>query len=1161
MGFGVSSKTDSPKIARTSISQQVTTMVLTLHKSLFASSFIVLIAFLLLSSAFGQQDEINEVNRNAATSQQRDLEEEHLLDEVSLPADQILKLLRQEPGLTLHVKRELVRKAYEQGRLLDPADLTDAILFKLVEEDKNVRVIATREIQDRAYLRAKPILDESRNTYELTDVAQPTPETKASNQEQRYWETIEKKRALEVERQQRNQTPSFSPPRGRELQSEQPGFDDSLDRAAALGSLAGSSDPRQMSRIRPEELPALFQQTTASGSTTTAQLPRSARSELESRSTEGQLNESAGLNQRRSDNFSMETRRNEMSSSLQDAKRTDYAIRRRANPYANVPSLFDIYLQVSDRQPKLERFGASIFESASPNLEQLPIDLPVGPDYMIGPGDGINVDVWGAISQRLVRTVSGEGKLDLPEVGPMFVAGKTLAEVQQQVQETLRTQFRDVNADVSLSRLRTVRIYVVGDVLHPGAYDISSLSTPLNALYAAGGPTERGSLRSVKHYRGKQLVQQVDLYSLLLHGVQEELRPLQSGDTVLLPTIGRQVKVEGMVRRPAFYELNAEKNLAQILELAGGVLPTGTLRHIEVERIEAHQSRVMLNLDIGAGNEEQARSALEGFPIQDGDAIRISPILPYTEKTVYLDGHVFHPGKYPYAERMKVRDLFRSSYNDLLPEPYRPHAEVIRLRPPDFSPMVMSFNLAEAMNGNDEHNLQLQPFDTIRIFGKYEFEDLPVISVVGEVRTPGPHRTNGVTRLSDAIYLAGGLTREAKLSDVQIFRYSNGSRVKVLSANLGLAIAGDAASNITLEPRDRIVVHRNLAQLDPPSVTILGEVAKPGRYPLGMDMTAADLVRVAGGFRRGAYTQVADLSRYLIENGKRVLGEHQEIPIGEAVLGKPDTDLRLFDGDVLSIRQIAGWTEIGGSVMVKGEVVHPGVYGIQEGERLSSVLRRAGAFRPDAYPFGAVLERIQVKELAEKNRQEMISRIEAGSEVKVSANTTGQEQASILQAALQQQQQVLSALKSREASGRMVINIASDISKWENTPADVVVRPGDVLTIPKQPYFVLVSGQVYNSAAITFVPGKTVEWYLKQAGGPTELANTKNMFVVRANGSIIGRDSGGWWGGDVKGQKLRPGDAVVVPEKFITGSSAMKTLLTSAQVFSQIAFTAAVAAR
>ena len=157
---------------------------------------------------------------------------------------------------------------------------------------------------------------------------------------------------------------------------------------------------------------------------------------------------------------------------------------------------------------------------------------------LLGPGDGLTIQLWGGVSQRLVRVVDRQGRVSLPEVGTVEVSGKSLGDVQRMVQTQLRTQLRDIQADVSLSRLRSVRIYVVGDVERPGAYDVSSLSTPLNAIYMAGGPTVGGSLRTIRHYRGKQLLQDTDVYDLLLHGVSSDMQGLQAGDTIMVPPSG-----------------------------------------------------------------------------------------------------------------------------------------------------------------------------------------------------------------------------------------------------------------------------------------------------------------------------------------------------------------------------------------------------------------------------------------------------------------------------------------------------------------------------------------------------------------------------------------------------------------------------------------------
>ncbi|MGE0405755.1 MAG: SLBB domain-containing protein, partial [Candidatus Korobacteraceae bacterium] len=264
------------------------------------------------------------------------------------------------------------------------------------------------------------------------------------------------------------------------------------------------------------------------------------------------------------------------------------------------------------------------------------------------------------------------------------------------------------------------------------------------------------------------------------------------------------------------------------------------------------------------------------------------------------------------------------------------------------------------------------------------------------------------------------------------------------------------------------------------------------------------------------------------------------------------------------IRQIGGWDDIGAGVTVAGEMLHPGTYGIQEGERLSSVLKRAGGFRPTAYPYGAVLERVQVRELGERTRQDMIRRLEAGQglqDIRLGLSASPGEQAAMVQAAAAQQQQALNSLRSQPASGRMVINVSPDFSRWEGTPDDIELRAGDVITIPKRPNFVMVSGQVYNAAAITYSEGKSAEWYLRQAGGITNLANKKGIFVIRANGSVIGEGStSSWWGGGVLSTRLRPGDTIVVPEKVLSGSPWLRDLLTSAQLVSSLALAAGVIA-
>jgi protein involved in polysaccharide export with SLBB domain len=742
-------------------------------------------------------------------------------------------------------------------------------------------------------------------------------------------------------------------------------------------------------------------------------------------------------------------------------------------PY-NLRSMRDLYTQIPDQTARLKRFGSEVFLSrdlvtgrgVSPR--DTPLDVPLGPDYVVGPGDTLTIDMWGSVTVAVTRLVDRNGRVLLPEAGSVQVAGLTLERAQSVILSALKQQYRNAQVVVTVSHLRSVRVYVVGDVQRPGGYDISSLATPLSALYAAGGPTAAGSLRTLRHFRGQQLVEEVDLYDFLLHGLRNGSSRFESGDTLLVPPAGPEVAVYGAVKRPAIYEVKAgETSLAALLNDAGGYTVAASLGHISIERIDSNRQRETLTLNLAGSQGPQAdREAISAFRVQDGDRVRVEPILPYSERVVYLEGHVARPGRLPFTDGMRLGDVLRS-YRDLLPEPAA-HGEIVRLVPPDLHAETIDFDVPEVLIGNG--NLALQPFDTIRIFGRYE--------------------------------------------------------------------------------------------VDAPKVMILGEVIHPGAYPLSKGMTAAQLVRMAGGFKRDALLEKADLTSYDVTKGNRIVESLAMVPIGDAVAGRDsNTDLLLKPGDILTIHQITGWNDIGESINIDGQVKFPGNYGFHDGERLSSVLRRAGGFLPAAYPMGAVLVREQVRELEQTSREELIRQIETNSAAaRLSPNLGGGDGAATLQLIKTQQQEVLQDLKSHPPTGRMVIHITADIDSWANTPADIELRRGDVLTIPKRPGFVLVTGQVYNATALTFAPGQTAGWYLSHAGGTNSTANRKEIFIIRANGSVIGRRSGEWFDANVLSTKLNPGDVVVVPQKIIGASLLWKNLLTTAQLASSIAITASVAA-
>ena len=1125
--------------------------------------------------------------------------EKQNLGRVAASASQLREVLIKDPGLMVELKRWIATEASDNGQIVNDDNLTDDAVFDRLANDLAFRSVATRLVQRYGYLRpaVNPDSDmgkqqdllikervrrlvqiESQEDEEATkSKKRETNETSVAVpcQSNEYRECVEgttgRQGAANPELEQNLPQKNLGPNYQNNYENQQQPQPQYPSQQIIQTSTGSDSDQFQYSSQAPSQYggggteDALLQNISnplksdggyGYGASSPDYLDKGSLGQLQTGESQLSSNESyrgsgtssngpsemrGGLIYRRAPRLASE--RNPLEDGMVH----------RPNPYADIPSLYDLYAQAPSRDRPPQRFGTDVFRDGLRDPRSVPMDLPVGPDYVVGPGDSLSIDLWGGISTKLVRTVDREGRVTLPEAGPVLVSGKSLGDVQLAVQKAISGEFRQTSADVSVSRLRTIRVYVVGEVEEPGAYDISSLSTAINALVAAGGATSKGSLRSLKHMRGGQQIEKIDAYDLLLRGVTADAKTFENGDTLLVPPLGAQVTVTGMVRRPAIYELNGEKSVEDVLELAGGILPAAALRHVEVQRLDAHEKRTMLSLDLSP--DSPTAPQLSSFKVQDGDEIHIFPIAQYNADAVYLQGHVLRPGRYSYHSGMKFSDLV-AGYQDVLPEPASHYAEIIRLNPPDFHPTVVSFDLSVAMK-DPSAAPALEPLDTVRLFGRYDFEAAPTVSVVGEVRRPGTYRTSGQASLRDAVYLAGGLTPDAATNTAQLFRLNADGTAKIFSVNLTDALAGNAADNILLEPRDRLLIHRNTAQVDPNTIEITGEVAKPGLYPYTDNMRVDDLIRAAGGLKRSADTNTADLTRYAASGGA---SEQFEISLASLKNGNATEDVPLRSGDVLAIRQVPGWNDIGAAVKVSGEVKHPSTYGIQPGERLSAVLERAGGYTPQAYPYGAVLMRREVRELEARSQMELVSRLKMERLQLKDLPDATEDQKNAKMNAIAQTDSTLGQLSTNPPIGRVVVHISSDIKQWKGTPSDIALRDGDVLMIPKKANVVMVNGQVFNPTAITAQANHSAKWYLSQAGGLTPLADKKGVFVVRADGSVIGNKKGSIWvlGGDPMSAALRPGDTVVVPEKTPkVGGPNWTTLMQTAQVASSVALAVA----
>jgi polysaccharide export outer membrane protein len=1118
------------------------------------SGFIGFFTLLLIPSLTVGAQQSERTVRPAASANRTTTQSDLAKDNLNLVAASVIQLkevLTQDPGLMVELKRWIAQEASDNGQMMSEENLTDAAVVDRLTREVKFRSVATRLVQRYGYLlpNVNPgsqmgkeqdlLLKERVRRILQIEAQQDADAIKSSRQGAEISETkstacnwnadgdcvqpapARPKRALPEPGWQkdsgpgnRDQRPLGASPRF--LQAESDSDDSSVsapvESGAALQNISSPLRPQDNRSLHSSPIPDYLNPFR----TNRPQVGGSAGGE--NAIDESRISISSGP-----DSATAEIRTSPPRLAL-DREATPNLVRR-PNPYTDVPSLYDLYVQAPARDIPPERFGTAVFRDGLRDPRTIPMDLPVGPDYVVGPGDSLNIDLWGAVSAKLIRVVDRQGRVTVPDAGPLLVSGHSLGEIQQSLQKVINGLYRDTTADVSVSHLRTIRVYVVGEVAEPGAYDISSLSTALNALVAAGGVTSKGSLRSLKHMRGRQELEQIDAYDLLLQGVSPDARKLENGDTLMVPPVGPEVTVTGMVRRPAVYELNGETTVEDVLALAGGILPAAALRHVEVQRLEAHEKHTMLSLNLS--QDEKGASEMTSFHVQDGDLIHIFPIAPYNQNTIYLEGHVLRPGRYSYREGMRFTDLI-STYQDVLPEPAAHYAEIVRLSPPDFHPHVVSFDLSAAIS-DPTAAPELLPLDTVRIFSRFDFEPPPSVSVNGEVRSPGTYRTSGEVTLRDAVYLAGGLTPDAARNIAEVFRFNPDGTSEVFSVNLRDALNGSATDNIVLQPRDRLLIHANKSRVQPSFVEITGEVAKPGRYPYTENMHAEDLIRAAGGLKRSGDTTKADLTSYS-EDGTP--GTHVAISLASLATGNPTEDVPLRPGDVLSIREKTGWKNIGASVKIDGEVMHPGTFGIEPGERLSSVVERAGGYTSEAYPYAAVLTRRDVREAEELSRASLIQRIKTEEGSLQVMPETDEQQKNAKATALAQMRSTLHQLEINPPIGRVVIHIQDPIEKWKNTSADMVMRDGDVLLVPTKTGYVMVNGQVFHPTAVSHHSGKSANWYLSQAGGLTPLADKKAAFVLRADGSVISaRNNSSFFAGDPLDAILRSGDVVVVPEK------------------------------
>ncbi len=621
-----------------------------------------------------------------------------------------------------------------------------------------------------------------------------------------------------------------------------------------------------------------------------------------------------------------------------------------------------------------ELFGLSLFRSAT--SEFLPtLDGPVDPNYRLGPGDQLVLILTGQVELAHTLDVTREGFIVIPQVGQLSVANLTLEQLETLLYQRLPRSYSGVRrgADaptrftVSVSRLRAIQIYVTGDVVRPSSYRISSAGTAMTALYAAGGPTERGSLREVVVRRGGRVAATMDVYDYLLRGDNSGDVRLENGDVVFVRTHGPRVRVSGEVVRPATYELKPNETLRDALLAAGGFRPTAQTQRVQVTRIVPPGERTEGGRDRAVIDVASAGTMPSDFPalaMSGGDIVRVFAVTDRVRNRVVVEGNVWTPGPVAYAPGLRLSAALRAA-GGLKSDTYLGQVQVTRLRP-DSTRVQLRAMLRDTL-GNVVEDLALAEDDEVRVFSVTEFRPDRYVAIGGSVRRGGRFPWREGMTLRDLVLLAGGLREGAYLREAEVARLpldrANGVtattvRVPLDSSYLadyvpgrpyagapGLASPAYGASpEVVLQPYDNVLVMEQPDWQLQRAVQLTGEVRFPGRYTLtSKDERISDLIARAGGLTNEADAGAAYFSRTRAATAfaAQTVSERVRTRVGvdlDRALRRTGSDdnLVLIDDDSLHVPFRRTTVEI------QGYVNAPTAVAVESGKSLRYYVRAAG---------------------------------------------------------------------------------------------------------------------------------------------------------------------------------------------------------------------------
>ena len=782
-------------------------------------------------------------------------------------------------------------------------------------------------------------------------------------------------------------------------------------------------------------------------------------------------------------------------------------------------------------KPELKPFGYDLFANV-PSSFAAPTNVPVSPNYLLGPGDELSVIFYGKLNKSSTVEVNRDGFVDFPELGPIMIAGLTFSEAKKMLQTQMESQVIGTKLNISMGALRSMQVFVLGEAFKPGAYSVSALSTITHAIMSAGGVSDIASLRNIKLKRNGKTVVTLDLYDLLLAGdVKNDFR-LQASDVIYIPTVGGTVSVDGEVRRPAIYELNGEKTAADILALAGGLTPKSFASSSRIDRVGDDGFLTVVDLDLTQNSGKRLK-------IKSGDYLTVDTVIEEKKSIVTMQGAIHHPADYSWREGLTLSDLV--SNESQFPSDLDVNYALIARQIDELGNLsIVSFKPKDvlAANGSDK-GMQLYPRDQIYFFAKDIEEEVDEKAEAEAEKKQNKFQAGLNTTESNADNTVN--QPEAELTE------NNGSDQSLLMMMNQDKVDDEKEELETRETQISPLIERlkTEATFGAPAmiVEVKGAVKLPGLYPLTPNMSLADIVDAAGGLKESAYSGNAEIVRQDNSNSEQSLVFTLSSKLTDEFLLQAQDSVFVKSTPYYLKKDI---------VALGGEVVFPGEYTFSRGERLSSVIERAGGFTSVADVNAAIFTREKLKEREEQELKRLRQKLNGELSSENLSDASKGEKPDPRQQALKEE--LMSELNNVEATGRLVIPLQSIL---DGDVDDVMLEAGDNLIIPQFRQEVSVVGEVQRPTSYFFDKRLNYKNYIEQSGGLLQTANKKGIYIVKASGQVV-VPGGKFLGASRKSTKIEAGDTIVVPldtdERPVKG---IKLLAEVSQILYQLSLGAA----